>query len=161
MKRTILAPAALLLSTLTWFAPGPSATPDRSVSSQEAAEEQSDPLHESMEALNDGLRQLRGLLRGDDVDAMLPVLDAVQAAVVVGKGQVPYTVEAVPEDQRAAFVRDFRSEQLLLLDRLVELERLILAGDLEAANTWLAEEVMAMKRPSHNRFKSEGGWSPR
>jgi hypothetical protein len=118
-------------------------------------------LHEAMETLNDGLRELRRQLAEGDVDAMLPTLDEIQMAVVEGKGETPETVESVPEEQRGAFVRDFRSQQLLLLEKLCRLERLILEGDLEAANEHLAAEVMAMKRGSHSRFKQPGGWTPR
>ena len=123
-------------------------------------EEAPNELYQSMQILNEGLRDLRGALLKEDMDVLLSTLDEVEAAIVVGKGQVPETAAAVPEDQRDAFVLDFRREQLQLLERMLAFEQLVLDGELTEAEEYLKTEIYAMKRPSHSRFKQEGGWTP-
>ena len=150
---------AILLSSLLLPLSALALGPDPVAPTQEEGEE-SHVLHESMETLNDGLRNLRGALIQEDVEQVLAILDEVEAAVVEGKSQVPETVEAVAEDQREAFVRDFRGEQLVLLQRLLELEGMVLAGDLAEGEEFLKTEIYAMKRSAHSRFKQEGGWTP-
>ncbi|MEO0649757.1 MAG: hypothetical protein AAFZ65_03655 [Planctomycetota bacterium] len=148
---------ALLLSSLllplSWLTAGGS----------NAAQEDDAPnaLYQSMQTLNAGLRDLRGALLKEDLDALFATLDQVELAIVTGKGQVPETVAAVAEDQREAFVRDFRLEQLQLLERMLQFEKLVLDGELTEAEEFLKTEIYAMKRPSHSRFKQEGGWTPR
>lgn len=158
LRRPLLSLAAAGLAVLTPFAVEGA---DHHEGDGAQEEHEDEVLHESMEALNTGLRELRGLMRAGEVDPMLPVLDGIQAAVVAGKGATPATIAAVPEAQQAAFLRDFRAEQLELLSKLVRVEELLLEGDVEAANTHLNEEVMSMKRGAHQRFKTEGGWTPR
>lgn len=125
---------------------------------EEVAVEEEDPLDESMMQLKGGTRALRGLMARGDVEGCLRVVSNMQAATIVAKGETPHTAEEQPEDGREAFIADYRRTMLTLLEHLISLERAMLDGDMEAAETIFKESVRPMEKQGHQRFKNSSDW---
>ncbi|QDU67125.1 cytochrome b562 [Engelhardtia mirabilis] len=126
---------------------------------QEHSEEHEEegPLEQAMSRLKGGTRALRAMMARQDAAGCLSIVSDMQAAVIQAKGEIPETAEAKSEEERPAFVTDYRRTMLTLLTNLIDLERSFLDGDFEAAQAIYDERVRPMEREGHDKFKGGGG----
>ena len=148
MKRSIVLPAALLAAALAF----PLAS---FVAPQDPGGHEESPLEEEMLTLEDNLGKLRRAIRDESKAAeCLEAVAAMQQAVMKCKLMTPPRAADLPEDQRAAFVADYRKMLIGLLQDQLALETALLDGDFDTAKE-LFKKVRAMEETGHERFMGE------
>jgi len=147
----LLACAALGLAS-PWSA---RAQPLPSTAAQDGDEYVETPLSRAMEQMKGAARRLERVLEGDDAATALELVAEFQAGVVAAKGEVPQKAAAVAEAERAGFVHDYRATMVRLLRLTCDLEEALLEGRLDDARRVFADELKALQKPSHERFRDE------
>ena len=120
------------------------------------AEEEHGPLHESMEALQAGMRTLRKAIgKPDKKVAAIQICRELQAACLVGFQHVPEPEEAVLEGLALLeFSADFRKRMLTVCETLVDLEVAFERED-KAASKKFYKQLGAQKKSGHDTYGGE------
>lgn len=122
----------------------------------DAAEEvvqEENPLHESMEILQENLRAMRKLMRDPEMKAeALEACRAMEGAVLVGMQHVPEPKEGDLAEQTAfEFQLGFKQKLHATYGTLLELEVALEAGDGDAAKD-LYRALGAQKKDGHDAY---------
>lgn len=113
-------------------------------------------LEDRMLEMQAAVKLLRRSVRDAEKAAeSLGHLDVIQAAVVAAKREAPRMAAGVPEEQRAAFVAEYRRQMILMLQKTCELELAVLDGDTGRARA-LHKEIADMEDPGHEQFTEDG-----
>jgi soluble cytochrome b562 len=122
---------------------------------QDAADEGEDPIHDSMEVIEDALGRLRRAIRSTDTfpDALVAV-NEMERATLRAKDLVPPMTAELPEAQRPAFVVDYRKMLIEMLEAELALETALLDGDLDATKAAF-KRLRAFEDEGHERFMEE------
>ena len=120
---------------------------------QEAAEEEEhDPLHESMEVLQGGMKRLRKMLsKPEQKTDAVKLCGELQAAALVGFNHVPAPEEALEGDALVDFSADFRKRMLAVCITLVDLEVALQKEDKDAAKA-LYKALGKHKKEGHDTY---------
>ena len=112
-------------------------------------------MHERMEAIEDHLRFLRRSLRKPEQDAeSLEKIVATQMELLICKGLDPERAAAIPEADRAEFLRGYKKEMIVALQGMLKLEQAILDGDHEAAKE-IFKDVKRVEKSGHAAYRDE------
>jgi hypothetical protein len=137
----------LLQGTLLLFALTPLALQDEKHEETE--------LGSHMEKIEDTLKLLRKNLKEPATyPAALDALFEIQHHSLQAKKLVPAHAAKLPEAERAAFVKEYKKEMIVLLRHQLELETALLDGNAEAAKVAF-DKFREMEDPSHERFAPE------
>lgn len=118
-------------------------------------EEEHSELEEHMELIEGAVKSLRRSLRDPEKrEQSLELISQLQAATVTSKALIPRMVESLPEAERAAFLTGYREMMVDFLDHQLDLERALLAGDVEAAKAAF-KPVHDMEDEGHERFTED------
>jgi len=116
-------------------------------------QEEENPLHESMEILQENLRAMRKLMRDPEMkDEALAACRAMEGAVVVGLQHVPEPQEGDLAEQSAfEYQLGFKQRMHATYGTLLELEVALEAGDGDAAKD-LYRALGAHKKDGHDAY---------
>ncbi|MEM9381069.1 MAG: hypothetical protein AAGB93_14045 [Planctomycetota bacterium] len=120
---------------------------------QEAAdEEEHDPLHESMEVLQGGMKGLRKMLSKPELkEDAVKLCGELQAAALVGFQNPPTPEEALEGDALVEYTADFRKRMLAVCTTLVDLEVALQKEDKDAAKA-LYKALGKHKKDGHDAY---------
>ncbi len=112
-------------------------------------------VYSHMEEISDAYRDLRRALRRPDetkIDEYLELVQKMQVGFVISKALEPTQAEGLEGEEKTEMLRQYRAEMTKTIVQLIEVERALLAGDLEAANTAL-EPVSDLKAEGHEKYQ--------
>ena len=144
--------AALLLSPVAVVF----ALPASEASPQGADELEPTVLQEAMEALNQGQRGLRKLLRepGANRAKILDTLIGMERAIVTAVGELPPRPEGMSDAEHALWHVDYKRTLTSLLLQVLTMEQAALENADEALNEAYAE-IGRIKKAAHEKFQEE------
>ena len=145
--KTLLFASLSSLFVLAWMGARPVVAQD---------DEEESVLHVAMETLMGNFMPLRRAIGAEDGATGLGHVVAMQAAVLSAKGETPPLTGEQAEDEQAAYVRDYRTSMIDLMDQLLDLERALLAEEWESANELMREGLVGVRDSGHERFKPRG-----
>lgn len=112
------------------------------------------PIVAHMRQINENLRTLRGQYDQPGLESEnVQLVETIRMHVQAAQKLEPLKTPQIPADQRAAFLRDFRSELDKVLDTLDQLEVALKQGDSAAAKE-LILKLNDIKKEGHQKFKS-------
>ncbi|MEC8510592.1 MAG: cytochrome b562 [Planctomycetota bacterium] len=117
-----------------------------------AADEEADPLHESMEAMQRNLKALRKLMRDPaKKDEALAAVHEMEAAVLVGLAHVPEPIEKL--EGSALIAHDVAYKRLMasVYTTLLDMEIALDEGDADALKT-LYRALGGQKKEGHQTY---------
>ena len=153
----LMIPALLLVSWagVAFAGVGPTAQEPEVIVDVEPTQDP-DLLADTMLELQSALKKLRRSVRKQEQESdSLAHLQVIQRTALITKDLVPAMTADVPEADRAAFVKAYRREMLVLLQKCIACEIAVLDGDTDAANA-LYKEIAAMEDSGHERFTADG-----
>jgi len=113
------------------------------------------PLSRAMEQMKGATRRLERALQSDDAATALALVADFQAGVVAAKSETPSKAATLPEDEREAFAGEFRVTMVKLLRVTCDLEDALLDSRFEDARKIYENDLRAMQKPSHERFRTD------
>jgi hypothetical protein len=114
------------------------------------------PIHDHMEKLEDGMKALRRDLKDPAKnESSLALLVGMQDAVQQSKLHAPPLTAKQPEEARAAYVVEYRTQLIALQKDLLDLELALLAGDNATAQA-LWKQAHDREDPGHEKFTEDG-----
>lgn len=149
-----VAPLALLAcGALGMTALATDSTPDVQDDAAEEVAEEENPLHESMEILQQNLRAMRKLMRDPEMkDEALAACRAMEGAVLVGLQNIPEPQEGDLAEQSAfEYQLGFKQRMHATYGTLLELEVALEAGDGDSAKD-LYRALGAHKKDGHDAY---------
>ena len=112
------------------------------------------PIVAHMRQINKNLRTLRGQYDQAALEAEnVQLVETIRAHVKAAQQLEPLKTPQIPVDQRAAFLKDFRSTLGKVLDTLDQLEAALKQNDSASAKE-LILKLNDIKRAGHEKFKS-------
>ena len=119
-----------------------------------AEDEPVPPIVAHMRQINKNLRTLRGQYDQAALEAEnVQLVETIRAHVKAAQQLEPLKTPQIPVDQRAAFLKDFRSTLGKVLDTLDQLEAALKQNDSASAKE-LILKLNDIKRAGHEKFKS-------
>ena len=119
-----------------------------------AEDEPVPPIVAHMRQINKNLRTLRGQYDQVALEAEnVQLVETIRAHVKAAQQLEPLKTPQIPVDQRAAFLKDFRSTLGKVLDTLDQLEAALKQNDSASAKE-LILKLNDIKRAGHEKFKS-------
>jgi soluble cytochrome b562 len=119
-----------------------------------AEDEPVPPIVAHMRQINKNLRTLRGQYDQAALEAEnVQLVETIRAHVKAAQQLEPLKTPQIPVDQRAAFLKDFRSTLGKVLDTLDQLEAALKQNDSASAKE-LILKLNDIKREGHEKFKS-------
>jgi soluble cytochrome b562 len=119
-----------------------------------AEDEPVPPIVAHMRQINKNLRTLRGQYDQAALEAEnVQLVETIRAHVKAAQQLEPLKTPQIPVDQRAAFLKDFRSTLGKVLNTLDQLEAALKQNDSASAKE-LILKLNDIKREGHEKFKS-------
>jgi soluble cytochrome b562 len=113
------------------------------------------PLEGQMKILARGTRQLGQQISNPAMQqSSIALLETLKKAAVDSKALAPSRTKEIPEDKRASFLADYRTDLDELKDAFDQVEQAVKAGDYAKAQSLLAT-VNSIKKEGHSKFKED------
>jgi len=135
--------------------PGPARGQEREGRGRRAEGGEETPLGQVMERMKGLVRGIDRALQAEDLEAALPLVADFQRQVLAAKGEVPSIAAGLEGMDRDELVAGYRVVMVQLLRATCDLEQALLEGRTGEARRVFEEELRAMQKPAHERFRVE------
>jgi len=115
-----------------------------------------DPLHESMETLQQNMRALRKLMKPETKDEAIAACQKMEAAVLVSMGHVPKPGKKLEGSDLLKYEIDFKQRMVSVYQTLLDLQIALDAGDRDKVKT-LYRALGGQKKEGHTIYIDENG----
>ncbi|MDE0960234.1 MAG: hypothetical protein OSB09_05580 [Planctomycetota bacterium] len=111
-------------------------------------------IEQAMEQMHRGGKAVRRALRKKQVDAALVAVSIAQQGVVEAKKLVPSAALELEGEARARLKADFRKRLIEVLEKWLQVEKLLIDGKMEQAATAM-KEISVLEKSGHKEYEVE------
>jgi soluble cytochrome b562 len=111
-------------------------------------------IEQAMEEIHRGGKAVRRALRKKQVDAALLAISIAQKGVVEAKKLVPSAALKLEGEAQARMKADYRKRLIEVLEKWLQVEKLLIDGKLEEAATTM-KEISELEKSGHKEYEVE------
>ena len=111
-------------------------------------------IEQAMEEIHRGGKAVRRALRKKQLDAALLAISIAQKGVVEAKKLVPAAALKLEGEAQARMKADYRKRLIEVLEKWLQIEKLLIDGKMEEAATTM-KEISELEKSGHEKYEVE------